>query len=176
MRLRGIFRQLKRDSCRLMPAGSGKLMFLLLFWRAPGEVLRRRRIVARVEAAAAAPPRLLRRRDQNSRHTPHGRDGATGACTHRGCAAFAFVLKKGFAPDRVDVEGYERDHHRQEKTTQHVRSRLVAYRFTIHRYSSGWKMSGRRSEVDPTMPDAARRLRRATFRKLAALKIVIGVV
>jgi hypothetical protein len=34
MRLRGIFRQVKADYGRLIPAGSGKLMFLLLFWRA----------------------------------------------------------------------------------------------------------------------------------------------
>jgi hypothetical protein len=35
-----------------MQTGNGKLMFLLLFWRAPAEVLRRRRIATGGEAAA----------------------------------------------------------------------------------------------------------------------------
>jgi hypothetical protein len=59
-RLRGIFRQLKGDSRRLMPAGSGKFMFLLLFWRAPAEGRRRRRIVTRAEATLQRPLKLPR--------------------------------------------------------------------------------------------------------------------
>jgi len=56
--------------------------------------------------------------------------------------ALAFILKKGFPPDRVEVESNERHQHRQEKTSQHVRSRLVAYQFTIHGYSLGWENVG----------------------------------
>ena len=61
----------------------------------------------------------------------------TGARAHGDRTAFAFVLKEGFALDRVEVESNERHQHRQEKTSQHVRSRLVAYQFTIHGYSLG---------------------------------------
>ncbi len=118
---------------------------------------------------------LFGRRDQNSRNTPHARGGATGACAHGDCAALPFILNKGFAPDRVDVESYERDHHRQEKTTQRVRSRLLAYQFAIHRYSLGWGRSDRRSEVEPTMQGVARRLRRATLQEFAASRFVTNV-
>jgi hypothetical protein len=89
-----------------------------------------------------------------------------GTCADGKRTTFAFVLKEGFALDRVEVESNERHEHRQEKTSQHVRSRLIAYQFAIHGYSSGWGMSGRLREVDSIMQELSSRLWPATSRKL----------
>src|ERR1700682_3546019 len=90
---------------------------------------------------SASRRRLLGRRDQHSGDAPNG-SGVAGACAHGGRTTFAFVLKKGFAPDRGEGESNERHPHREEKTSQPVRSRLLAYQFAIHGYSSGWENVG----------------------------------
>jgi hypothetical protein len=73
-------------------------------------------IVATLTASATAAVSsigrwLLGRGDQNARSAPNGQSGASGACAHGDYAAFAFILKKRFSPDSVEIESNERHQH-----------------------------------------------------------------
>ncbi len=165
MRLRGIFRQPQADSRRLVPAGSGKPMFLLLFCLVPGEVLHRRQKVYSADAIRTP-------------GTPH----------------MAEMARPGQAPTApvLHLPSFCRKASRLTAwTSKATNATTIDKRRPPSTYEAAWlpaglrfidtlrvgvgEMSGRRSEVDPTISDAARRLRRATFRKFAASKFVIRV-